>query len=230
MTPIPLEQSSTQGAIPAPPQINDETGWVMTGHPAPREGEPDRPKGEIMPILPCQNLNLLRVAGDAERFAQSFRQVWFELPSEIRRRFQRHWRQTRPKPKAQGAAPLWPRIELLDVQNGFRLGKFGDNVAYAGSSGALFVFRADRMDELPPSAVEAVIAHELAHGILFADHYEDHMRMDTCQECGIPEAEHEAFRLAERWGFSYQALLDGIAEVERNRSATADPAPGTPAS
>lgn len=225
MTSIPLEQSSAQGATPVAPQINDETGWVMTGHPAPQEEGVGRPKGEIVPILPCQNLNLWHVAGDAERFAQCFRHVWFELPSEIRWRFQRHWRLTRPEPKGEGAAPLWPRIELRDVRGGFRLGKFGDSLAYAGSNGALFVFRAESMDELPPSAVEAVIAHELAHGILFADCREEHIRLNNCHDCGIPEAEHQAFRLAERWGFSYHALLDGYAEIERSRPPAASPAP-----
>jgi len=160
---------------------------------------------------------LFCVAGDGRRFARLFRQTWQKLPLSARRRLLKHWREARRL--RYGDAPLtapWPSIELLAYKSDFSRGNSPDAVAQYSHRLCGFYFLAGTMDALPEDAVEAVIAHELAHAVLCIEdvyHHLDPANVDY-DSMGFSCSEYEADEMAGDWGFDVEGRDLAIKELE----------------
>ncbi len=178
---------------------------------------PELPSGpKYLSIVSRHDIHLFWLAGDGRRFARLFGQAWGRLPLWARRKLLKHWRQTRPE----HAPELpWPHIELIAGKSDFSRGNSDDAIAQTQASAANFAFDAVAMDTLPDVAVEAVIAHELAHAIYIINCRDEHMADAPYDEWGFSRAEYDADELAEYWGFDMEALQNSLSIANIDNSS-----------
>ncbi len=158
---------------------------------------------QYVPILPRHDLYLFHVGGDAQKFVAAFRRTWCQMPVWARRTLLKHWRRTRPALLTSPACH-WPSIELVPLKSDFECGNSGDALAQTKANGSEFAFLSGGTDQLPESAVEAVIAHELAHAIHFIKDRDGHLAGRQADVFGFSQAEFDADETAESWGFDME--------------------------
>lgn len=115
-----------------------------------------------VPIHPRAGIFLkTELPGTGQRFASIFRSTWNALPLWARRRILRHWRE----PSEQGVDVLNLTIELIsDVPD-----EDGPGIATCCNLGHYLEFYEPLVDRMPDECVTALIAHELAHVLQYAD-------------------------------------------------------------
>jgi len=160
--------------------------------------------------------------GDDARFAGIFRDAWFKIPEKDRNQMTDYWR---PHEWIPGVQAVRIFLENSDAM------RSPPRIAYCEGSGlrlALY-FYSPVVDLMPPKHVAALIAHELAHvfqasnGTLDAtprpEFMTDEYISGLAGDCRKPveeierklrhmcdPAEHEADRIAKRWGFNTPAM------------------------
>lgn len=169
-----------------------------------------------IPILPRHGTYLFCVAGDGDRFARLFQQTWKKLPLSDRRKILKYWRESYYRFFGDQATPApWPLVELVPQKSDFSRGNSADALAQYSHFRCSFAFEADVMDALPDDAVEATIAHELAHAVLCIEDAETHLHPDNTAYSflGFSMSECDADETAEFWGFDMEAQNAALLEL-----------------
>jgi hypothetical protein len=146
LLPDPLKQATAPAA-----ELGAESTQIVAS-------QPTILKGRCLKVLP--NPVYLRVRhGAGKRFRQLFLKVWERLPFGISQRISRHWRNC-----PSGIVALSPVIELRQAWLGMRR----NDLARTDQFGHRIYFRSSYVDEMSESAVQTMIASELAH-VLFQE-------------------------------------------------------------
>ena len=156
-------------------------------------------------LLPRHGIHLFWVAGDGPRFVEAFRRTWRQVPLWARRVLLRHWRKVNAGLGDLAGHMHLPHIALVDFKSDFARGNSGNAVAQTNGTATGFAFLSSRADAMPLAALEALIAHELAHAVLFIIEPEEHKAGYRYDELGISWAEYDADELAADWGFDIDA-------------------------
>jgi hypothetical protein len=169
-----------------------------------------------IPILPRHGTYLFCLAGDGERFAKLFRQTWRKLPLSDRRKILKYWRETYYRFFGDQVTPSpWPLVEMVPQKSNFSRGNSADAMAQYSHFHCSFAFEADAMDALPDHAVEATIAHELAHAVLCIEDATYHLDPANTEydAWGFSQSEYFADKMAEDWGFDMEAQQAALLEL-----------------
>lgn len=156
--------------------------------------------GDAYRLLPHHPIYVTVCAGDGTRFVRLFREVWARTPLAVRRRMLAHWRSGSIDGKL---VPLsTPRCEIY--------ASGGDWLGRVALGGRLIKFAADGIERLPDAAVRDLIAHELAHVAQWSygwmDQWYEWARDAADHDDMVYQIEEEADEIADRWGFSGEAL------------------------
>ena len=148
---------------------------------------------------------------EPQRFVRLFRGTWRQLPLAARRRICKAWRES----PLFGAVARWAAVEIRDVvptpnniEHGNSPGRRTGGAAVLDSYSMQLTFWTPRLYALPDEHARALLAHELAHVVLFADPA-NRERYRTEQVAGLrykrQKCEAEANALATEWGFDTAA-------------------------
>jgi hypothetical protein len=168
---------------------------------------------EYLPILPRHGIHLFCVAGNGPRFVDAFRRTWRQVPLWARRVLLKHWRKVNAGLGDLAGHMRFPDIELVDFKSNFARGNSGNAVAQTNAAATCFAFLAGCVDAMPLAALDALIAHELAHAVLFIIEPDEHKAGYRYDKFGISWAECDADNLAEGWGFDVDAKRQALAKA-----------------
>lgn len=200
-------------------------------------------KSKLIPIVPQSGIYLYPHGfGNERRFAKVFRDTWWLLPPDARRRILKHWREDcwrllggvldweaacanseTPIHDSTSRHIISPRIELLPgYSDGTKILKRAlrnQPLASVFAFGHILRFHSTRVERMPDEIVQLVVVHELAH----VHQYSVEMEYLFNNRRNSEHVEEDAMLLAWQWGFDERRLGDWIV-MSRSREATCIPA------